>query len=79
MVGVLSGYWVFTAFIDPVDSNAWLNVYYVLAALTLLVIISVVIAPIKPAIKGQKSNSGWSDFIAMLKLTYQPLVLIFYY
>ncbi|ADT70282.1 MAG: FHS family glucose/mannose:H+ symporter-like MFS transporter [Pseudoalteromonas tetraodonis] len=77
MVGVLSGYWVFTAFIDPVDSNAWLNVYYVLAALTLLVIISVVIAPIKPAIKGQKSNSGWSDFIAMLKLTYQPLVLIF--
>ncbi|CAH9066867.1 hypothetical protein PSEHALCIP103_03675 [Pseudoalteromonas haloplanktis] len=79
MVGVLSGYWVFTAFIDPVDSNAWLNVYYVLAALTLLVIISVVIAPIKPAIKGQKSNSGWNDFIAMLKLTYQPLVLIFYY
>lgn len=77
MVGVLSGYWIFTAFIDPVDSNAWLNVYYVLAALTLLVIISVVIAPIKPAIKGQKSNSGWNDFIAMLKLTYQPLVLIF--
>ena len=77
MVGVLSGYWVFTAFIDPVDSNAWLNVYYVLAALTLLVIISVVIAPIKPAIKGQKSTSGWNDFIAMLKLTYQPLVLIF--
>jgi len=77
MVGVLSGYWVFTAFIDPVDSNAWLNVYYVFAALTLLVIISVVIAPIKPAIKGQKSNSGWNDFIAMLKLTYQPLVLIF--
>ena len=77
MVGVLSGYWIFTAFIDPVDSNAWLNVYYLLAALTLLVVVSVVIAPIKPAIKGQRSNSGWNDFIAMLKLTYQPLVLIF--
>ncbi|TMP76021.1 MFS transporter [Pseudoalteromonas sp. S1608] len=77
MVGVLSGYWVFTAFIDPVDSNAWLNVYYLLAALTLLVVVSVVIAPIKPAIKGQRSNSGWNDFIAMLKLTSQPLVLIF--
>ncbi|WP_213608405.1 MFS transporter [Pseudoalteromonas sp.] len=77
MVGVLSGYWIFTAFIDPVDSNAWLNVYYLLAALTLLVIVSVVIAPIKPAIKGQKGNAGWHDFIAMLKLTYQPLVLIF--
>ena len=77
MVGVLSGYWIFTAFIDPFDSNAWLNVYYVLAALTLLVVVSVLIAPIKPAIKGQNSNSGWNDFIAMLKLTYQPLVLIF--
>lgn len=77
MVGVLSGYWVFTAFIDPVDSNAWLNVYYLLTALTLLMVVSVVIAPIKPAIKGQRSNSGWNDFIAMLKLTYQPLVLIF--
>ncbi|WP_193049746.1 MFS transporter [Pseudoalteromonas undina] len=77
MVGVLSGYWIFTAFIDPVDSNAWLNVYYVLAALTLLVVVSVVMAPIKPAINGQNSNSGWNDFIAMLKLTYQPLVLIF--
>ena len=77
MVGVLSGYWIFTAFIDPVDSNAWLNVYYLLTALTLLMVVSVVIAPIKPAIKGQRSNSGWNDFIAMLKLTYQPLVLIF--
>lgn len=77
MVGVLSGYWIFTAFIDPVDSNAWLNVYYLLAVLTLLVVVSVVIAPIKPAINGQNSNSGWNDFIAMLKLTYQPLVLIF--
>ena len=77
MVGVLSGYWIFTAFIDPFDSNAWLNVYYVLAALTLLMVVSVLIAPIKPAIKGQNSNSGWNDFIAMLKLTYQPLVLIF--
>lgn len=77
MVGVLSGYWIFTAFIDPVDSNAWLNVYYLLAVLTLLVVVSVAIAPIKPAINGQNSNSGWNDFIAMLKLTYQPLVLIF--
>lgn len=77
MVGVLSGYWIFTAFINPEDSSAWLNVYYVLAALTLLVIVSVVVAPIKPAIQNKQSNSGWNDFTAMLKLTYQPLVLIF--
>ena len=77
MVGVLSGYWIFTAFIDPSDSTAWLNVYYLLAALTLIVIASVIAAPIKPAIVSKTKRSSWYDFIAMLKLTYQPLVLIF--
>ncbi|MCK8108337.1 MFS transporter [Pseudoalteromonas sp. 2CM41L] len=77
MVGVLSGYWIFTAFIDPSQSNAWLNVYYALAALTLIVLLSVVIAPIAPAIDKNKTDSSLNDFIAMLKLTYQPLVLIF--
>ena len=77
MVGVLSGYWIFTAFIDPSQSNAWLNVYYALAALTLIVLLSVVIAPIAPAIDKNKTDSSLRDFIAMLKLTYQPLVLIF--
>ncbi|MBH0027923.1 MFS transporter [Pseudoalteromonas sp. SWN29] len=77
MVGVLSGYWIFTAFIDPDDSTAWLNVYYLLAALTLVVIASVIAAPIKPAIVSKTKRSSWYDFIAMLKLTYQPLVLIF--
>jgi len=77
MVGVLSGYWIFTAFIDPSQNNAWLNVYYALAALTLIVLLSVVIAPIAPAIDKNKTDSSLSDFIAMLKLTYQPLVLIF--
>jgi len=77
MVGVLSGYWIFTAFINPNESSAWLNVYYALAALTLVVIVSVVAAPIKPALQSDKSSSSLSDFVAMLKLTYQPLVVIF--
>ncbi|MEI8640388.1 hypothetical protein P4S68_02160 [Pseudoalteromonas sp. Hal099] len=49
-LGVLSGYWIFTAFIDQSQSNAWLNVYYALAALALIVLLSVVVAPIAPAI-----------------------------
>ncbi len=77
MVGVLSGYWIFTAFINPNEPSAWLNVYYALAALTLVVIVSVVAAPIKPALQSDKSSSSLSDFVAMLKLTYQPLVVIF--
>ncbi|ASM51913.1 hypothetical protein PESP_b0336 [Pseudoalteromonas espejiana DSM 9414] len=77
MVGVLSGYWIFTAFINPGEPSAWLNVYYGLAALTLVVIVSVIAAPIKPALQSDKSSSSLSDFVAMLKLTYQPLVVIF--
>ncbi|TMP04828.1 MFS transporter [Pseudoalteromonas sp. S3178] len=77
MVGVLSGYWIFTAFINPSEPSAWLNVYYALAALTLVVIVSVIAAPIKSALQSDKSSSSLSDFIAMLKLTYQPLVVIF--
>jgi len=77
MVGVLSGYWIFTAFINPSEPSAWLNVYYALAALTLVVVVSVIAAPIKPALQSDKSSSSLSDFIAMLKLTYQPLVVIF--
>ncbi|MBW4967975.1 MFS transporter [Pseudoalteromonas sp. CR1] len=77
MVGVLSGYWIFTAFINPNEPSAWLNVYYALAALTLVVIVGVVAAPIKPALQSDKSSSSLSDFVAMLKLTYQPLVVIF--
>ncbi|XQF94240.1 hypothetical protein ACOBV9_18615 (plasmid) [Pseudoalteromonas espejiana] len=77
MVGVLSGYWIFTAFINPGEPSAWLNVYYALAALTLVVIVSVIAAPIKPALQSDKSSSSLSDFVAMLKLTYQPLVVIF--
>ena len=78
MLGVLSGYWVFAAFIDPSNdrSLAWLNVYYLLAALIIVTLFLVMLAPIhKPQLKN--NESGASAFIDMLKLTYKPLVLIF--
>ena len=79
MVGVLSGYWIFSYFISEpssVGSNAWLNVYYLLAALTGLCVLCVTLAPIKPE---QTDNHVpfIKAFIDMLKLAYQPLVLIF--
>ena len=79
MLGVLSGYWVFAAFIDLDNPGAlsWLNVYYPLAALGAVVGLIVWLAPIeKPALPPVKTGA-WQDFIATLKLTYQPLVLIF--
>ena len=79
MLGVLSGYWVFGAFIDPLNpqSTDWLTVYYPLAAVILVAGIVVCFARIDtPSSMGQ--NAGIvDDFVAMLKLAYQPLVLIF--
>ncbi|MEO2266545.1 MFS transporter [Pseudoalteromonas sp. YIC-656] len=79
MVGVLSGYWVFAAFIDDTSPLAWLNVYYLLAALALLTLFIVLQAPIaapKKA-KDEASSSAFAEFLSMLKLCAQPLVLIF--
>ncbi|GGW83830.1 MFS transporter [Alteromonas halophila] len=78
MLGVLSGYWVFSAFIDEVNaaSLSWLNVYYLLAAIVAVTFLLVCLAPIDKPEKSNDTGSG-AEFLAMLKLTYQPLVLIF--
>lgn len=79
MLGVLSGYWVFAGFIDDADSSslAWLNVYYLLAGIVAISLMILVFSPIKKEPGGQQSGQVMSEFIAMLKLTYQPLVIIF--
>ncbi|MBL4742312.1 sugar MFS transporter [Idiomarina sp.] len=77
MLGVLSGYWVFAAFIDEANaaSLSWLNVYYLLAAIVAVTFVLVLIAPVeKPKVA---PANPLSEFVTMLKLTYQPLVLIF--
>jgi fucose permease len=43
MVGVLSSYWVFSAFIDPTGLR-WLNAYWVLAVIPALVLVFIVCA-----------------------------------
>ena len=79
MLGVLSGYWIFSAFIKPEQPQSldWLQVYYWLAAFALFVALIVVKAPIKKPQQENNSNTALQDFTRMLKLTYQPLVLIF--
>ena len=79
MLGVLSGYWIFALFIDAENpqSNHWLNVYYLLAAIVAVAFISVIAAPIKSPEPKTNQQSQLHEFIDMLKLTYQPLVLIF--
>lgn len=79
MLGVLSGYWLFSLFIDKSNpaSVAWLNVYYLLAGLVLCALVIVLSSPIAKPVREKFATSESSEFVAMLKLTYQPLVLIF--
>lgn len=79
MVGVLSGYWVFSFYIDgdnPSSMN-WLDVYYPLAALIIITAVVVMIAPIAKPPPKAKSTSIFQDFVDMIKLAYQPLALVF--
>ncbi|WP_340680642.1 MFS transporter [Paraglaciecola sp.] len=79
MLGVLSGYWIFSAFIDPNDVNSpqWLSVYYLLALLSVATLIMVMLAPIERESLPVQNGKLLAEFFSMLKLVYQPLVLIF--
>lgn len=79
MVGSLIGYWLFSYFIDTnnLQSLAWLHVYYVLAALLIFTSVLVAFSPIKAPVSSEKNVNFADAFISMLKMSYQPLVLIF--
>ncbi len=79
MLGVLSGYWVFSFYIDSNDPSAlsWLDVYYPLALVILVTAAVVFWSPIQKPVLSAEKQSFSKDFVDMLKLTYQPLVLIF--
>ena len=79
MVGSLTGYWLFSYFIDTsnLQSLSWLNVYYVLAAMLVITAALVVFAPIKSVQQASRKTHFTTEFIAMLKMSYQPLALIF--
>ncbi len=79
MVGVLSGYWLFGSFIGdgaPGDAG-WLDVYYVLAGLCALTIVLLVTTPFDGARTRPRAQGLGADFLGMLKLALEPLVLLF--
>lgn len=79
MLGVLSGYWIFSAYIDPLvpTSLDWLTVYYPLAAVLFLTAGIVLFSPIQEAPARHQNNGLIVEFVEMLKLAYKPLVLVF--
>ena len=78
MAGVLSGYWLFAAFIEPHARFAWLNVYWVLAAAALAMAALWAVSPLdETALRGEDRRSPAAEFVSMLALLRQPLVVAF--
>jgi len=80
MVGVLSGYFIFSAFVDDADPSSlgWLNVYYVLAAMSVAAFVLLYFARIdEHAAHVGEPESLVDEFTDMLKLCIRPLVLVF--
>lgn len=79
MVGVLSGYWLFGAFIDNADpaSLRWLGVYWLLAGAAAVVSVVVLTTPLDESAARPQGGVSGKDFTAMFVLARRPLVLAF--
>ena len=79
MVGVLSGFWLFSAFVDSQApaSLSWLGVYPVLALLCGLACLLVFVSPLDENAAHSRRARPMDDFLAMLRLAWRNLVFIF--
>ncbi|TQV81011.1 MFS transporter [Exilibacterium tricleocarpae] len=80
MVGVMSGYFIFSAFIDDADPGAerWLQVYYLLAVLAFAALALLLFAPLDEAgVTPEAGRPLRREFTDMMALAIKPLVLVF--
>ncbi len=80
MIGVLSGYFIFGAFVDDQNpgSTSWLKVYYLLAIMSFAAFALLSFAKLDESrITPSTTKSPAEDFIDMMRLCIKPLVLIF--
>lgn len=80
MVGILTGYFVFSAFVDDNNrqSTTWLNVYYILAGISLVAFLLLLSTSLDESkIKAEEGKSFWEDFVEMMRLAIVPLVMVF--
>ena len=80
MIGVLSGYFLFSAFVDNTNpkSTAWLSVYYVLAAIALIAFVLLLTTPINErSVRHEDTKSLVDDLADMFRLAITPVVLVF--
>ncbi|MGY6560415.1 MAG: MFS transporter [Nitritalea sp.] len=79
MVGVLLGNVFFSLFVNDADpsSREWLQVYGYLGALCFLAAGLLAYATLEEGEAKQENSSAREDFLGMLRLSVQPLVLVF--
>lgn len=80
MIGVLTGSFVFSAFIDDLNpqSPAWVNVYYLLAGLAAFAFVLLLTSPLdESSIKKESTENTLGGFNEMLRLVIVPVVLVF--
>lgn len=79
MVGILLGTFAFSLFVDDNNpkSDYWLNFYFVLSGISFLAFLLLAFVQIDESKANLESRSRSEDFLAMLKLTALPLVLVF--
>jgi fucose permease len=80
MIGILTGYFIFSYFVDDKNpqSTAWLNVYYFVGTLAALAFILLITTKLdESSVQQPEGGSLLNDFKAMFQLMASPLVLIF--
>jgi MFS transporter, FHS family, glucose/mannose:H+ symporter len=80
MVGILTGNFIFSAFVDDANpqSTAWLQVYYVLAAISAVAFLLLLSADLdESSIKTETQKPLSEDFSDMFKLAILPIVVVF--
>jgi len=80
MIGVLAGYFFFSAFVDDANpqSTAWLKVYYLIGVISLAAFLLLFSAKLdESAAKSPENASLGQDFGKMFQLMVVPLVLVF--
>lgn len=79
MVGNLSLYFIFSAFVDNAhpESTAWLNAYYLLAAITAIAFLLLLAAPLEEPFSKNSEAHAPPAFIDMFTLLKRPIVIAF--
>ncbi|TXG82553.1 MAG: MFS transporter [Sphingomonadales bacterium] len=80
MVGALSSYWLFSAFINPLNpaDPVWLDVYWVLAGLSVIVLLLLAVSPLDESKAQFSAKAPLVEMPrVMIGLIVRPLVLVF--